>query len=501
MNFVSSRHFSRPVPRFSCLLSALGVALAAAVVIGCGGSSGSGSPVRFLSGNTAVVVLASSTANDQISVFNMTLSSLTLTSQSGKTVTVFSTPQSAEYMHLNGSAEPLTTVSVPQDVYTSATATFGNGPYPFPICVAQNTAAHELLTNGSIASFSTPPDVTVNLPAPIAVIGASMGLVLDLQVSKSVSSFSCVPATNGAASITPTFNLTPVVIAAQPTNSTNGKATGLYGLISTVSSGGTSFSVTGADGPKWQVSSSSGTVFQGVTGASQLAAGMPVDMDVAIQPDGSLLATRVAVYDTNATSLTLVKGPVIQMAGSQPTLFVLSAEYEGPLLAGLGSSSPIPFNFGNTVFQTSGQLTNVQSLPFTASFKATNMVDGQNVFVSTHALTISGGPAYQPATTMTLLPQTIDGTVSAVSSSGNFTAYTVTLAPYDLFTDLAVQAGQTTLLNHPNSVVVYADSNTTQLLNTTPMDVGSVLRFSGLVFNDHGTLRMDCAQIDDGVAE
>ena len=469
MNFVSSRHFARPVPRFSCLLSALGVALAATVVIGCGGSSGSGS-VTPLKGSTAVVVLASSTANDQISSFNLTLSSLTLTSQSGKTVTVFSTPQTAEYMHLNGSVEPLTTVSVPQDVYTSATATLG--PSGYPTCVGLEPGGG-LLTNGSIGGYRTQSDVTVNLPAPITVTGTTMGLALDLQVSKSVSPFSCVPPTNGAASITPTFNLTPVVIAAQPTNSTNGMATGLYGLIATVNSGGTSFSVTGADGPKWQVSSSSSTVFQGVTSASQLAAGMPVDMDMAIQADGSLLATRVAVYDTNATSLTLVKGPVIQMAGSQPTLFVLSAEYEGPLLAGLGSSSPIAFNFGNTVFQTSGQLTNVQSLPF---------------------------PAYEPATTMALLPQTIDGTVSAVSSSGNFTTYTVTLAPYDLFPDLAVQAGQTTLLNHPNSVVVYVDSNT-QMLNTTPADVGSVLRFSGLVFNDQGTLRMDCAQINDGVAE
>lgn len=26
-------------------------------------------------------------------------------------------------------------------------------------------------------------------------------------------------------------------------------------------------------------------------------------------------------------------------------------------------------------------------------------------------------------------------------------------------------------------------------------------RFCGLVFNDNGTLRMDCAQINDGVAE
>jgi len=105
-----------------------------------------------------------------------------------------------------------------------------------------------------------------------------------------------------------------------------------------------------------------------------------------------------------------------------------------------------------------------------------------------------------PATTIALLPQTINGTVSAIGSEGGFTTYTVTLAPYDLFPTLAVQGGQTTLLMSPNTVLVYADSDT-QMLNTSPIAVGSVARFYGLVFNDNGTLRMDCAQINDGVAE
>ncbi len=141
-------------------------------------------------------------------------------------------------------------------------------------------------------------------------------------------------------------------------------------------------------------------------------------------------------------------------------------------------------------------MANVSTLPFTASFNIANAVGGQNIFVTTHS-TINS--PYQ-ATTATLLPQTINGTVSAVSSSGSFTTYTVSLAAYDLFPNLAVQPGQATLLTNPGSVVVYVDSNT-QMLNTTPLAVGGVLRFNGLVFNDNGTLRMDCAQINDGVAE
>ena len=92
------------------------------------------------------------------------------------------------------------------------------------------------------------------------------------------------------------------------------------------------------------------------------------------------------------------------------------------------------------------------------------------------------------------------GTVSAIGSEGGFTTYAVTLAPYDLFPALALQPDQSAVLTSPNTVIVYADSNT-QMLNTNPIAVGSVVRFYGLVFNDKCTLRMDCAQIDNGVAE
>ena len=75
---------------------------------------------------------------------------------------------------------------------------------------------------------------------------------------------------------------------------------------------------------------------------------------------------------------------------------------------------------------------------------------------------------------------------------------TVNLASYDLFSTLAVQAGQTTLLNDPGEMEVYVDSST-QLPNSQSLAPGGTFRFYGLVFNDHGTLRMDCAQVSNGV--
>jgi hypothetical protein len=65
--------------------------------IGISTSCGSGTtPPPKLSGNTSVTVLLASTANDQLTRFAVGLQTLTLTSQSGKTVTLLSSQQSSE---------------------------------------------------------------------------------------------------------------------------------------------------------------------------------------------------------------------------------------------------------------------------------------------------------------------------------------------------------------------------------------------------------------------
>jgi hypothetical protein len=467
------------------------------ITTGCG-SSGT-TPPKF-SGNTEVVVLASSTANDQLVQFSVTLKSLTLTSQSGQTVSLLATPASDEFMHLNGHVEPLVTVSVPQGIYTSAAAMVSGA---FPACAGQS--AGSILMDEALGGLNGVTAAAISPEQPITVTGSAMGLVLDLQVAQTAPfNGGCSNSLTGAVTITPTFSLTPITIAAQPTNSANGKVLGVEGLISSVSANGSGFTASalysmneGTIAPAWPVSVSGGTVFQGVGSTSALTVGMPVDMDLVIEPDGSLLATRVAVYDTDTTSLSLAFGPpmVIYPSGSYqavyPVMDTLEVEQDGQLTSLFGI-----YSLNGATPHISGQLANLDSLPFPATFDLANMVDGQNIWFSTHA------PAgvFQPLVTITLLPQTIDGTVSAISSEGNFTTYTVTLAPYDLFPNLAVQPGQTTLLTNPNTVVVYADSNT-QMLNSSAVSVGGLFRFYGLVFNDNSTLRMDCAQMNDGVAE
>jgi hypothetical protein len=478
--------------RPSTLLSIATMALIAALTAGCGGSGGMGSTFN---GNTTVVVLASSTANDQLSSFTVFIQSLTLTSKSGATVNLLATPVSEEFIHLNGHVEPIATLSIPQGDYVSASATF---ELSAPVCHGQATGEDmtDWLTGG--------PSGTINLAQPITVTGEAMGLVLDLQVSEYPEACPTQTEFVTAPPVTATFNLAPLTIAAQPTNSANGSAVGLQGTIASVNSAGAGITVNGlVDGqtpPLWQADLNGSTVFQGVSGASQLTAGLPVNMDLTIQPDGSFLATRVEVISTDITALTLASGTLINVYSSPPVGFFTDDSQEG-YLPWTGVGSGLGFvNFGNAQFQISGQFENLASLPFTASFNAANMVVGQNLTITTQATADEGGPAYYPATTMTLATQTIDGTVSAISSEGNFTTYTVTLAPYDLFPQFAVQPGQTTLLTNPSTVVVYADSST-QMLNSMAVSAGRPFRFYGLVFNDNGTLRMDCAQVNDGVTE
>jgi hypothetical protein len=204
----------------------------------------------------------------------------------------------------------------------------------------------------------------------------------------------------------------------------------------------------------------------------------------------------VAVLDADTTNLVVNSGPLMQVAAAVPVLQQGNQLEQGSETLVTGWPT---YSFGNTTFATWGGLTNTATLPFGASFNGANMVAGQMTSITSHVTSVGQYPTYVPAGVMTLMPQTIDGTVSAMATVGNFTEYTVTLAPYDVFPQFAVQSGQTTQLTNPQEVVVYADKNT-QMLNSSAAGAGTVLRFTGVVFNDGGTLRMDCSQVLDGVA-
>lgn len=456
-----------------------------AFLAGCG----AGTTPSIAAKGTNISVLAASTLNDAVSSYTIGINNLTLISSSGAKVTLISAPVRAEFTHLNGTGEPITTVQVPPGTYTSADISVGDYS---TLCVRLSDAGG--LQGNGILGVGQPANVSINLPQPVTVTADSMDITLDLSLNGTCESQAARQA----------FALVAGNNVAQPIDSSPGKLTALQGVIKSLSTSGTSFTVTSLEGlddqagvsPAWTVAADSSTAFQGVSGPSGLLKGMPVEMDATVQADGSLLASRIAVYDTQTDNLTLWSGPLMSVDKAGQTVTALGRISAGPI----GGGQMTPLDASQAKFQISGQFSNLSSLPFSPSFNASNMVPGQTVDLTFHQASYPSGNNLPAISTLTLVPQTMNGTITATGTSGGFTTYTVWLATNDLFPSLSFQYGGNNLLSTPRVVVVYVDANT-QTLNGQPLAVGNLLRFNGLVFNDHGVLRMDCGQVKDGVAE
>lgn len=455
---------------------------------GTGGGSGTGGPVP--GETTHVMLLISGTANDRFAVFGASIQGLTLTNSSGSTVPLVSTTERAEFIHVNGTAEPFLDVTVPQDTYTSATITI---PYGYFTYLFLNTSSQsETVSTDADESNVTVPS-TVTLVAPLAIQGSNMVLELTLLAAQSGSySSQTQPSTY---TITPTFTLTPVTLAGAPTNAQNGALQNLNGEVTAV--GADSFTVSFPDDSNlfapanvsFTFNTASTTAFQGLAGFSAISNGMLLNFDAAIQSDGTMTATRVATLDAGAQNVMV--GPVIQSAAqspavAQPSVSVLGGQQQGvDFTAEPTSFAPFTLPPGAT-WQVAPQISNTSSLPFNAVFDFNGLFEGQMVAATSGSLSNSGG--YITGRTMTLMPQTIDGTVTTVSSSGNFTVYTLQLNPLDTIP----------ALGGPSAVEVYVAPGTVGAGNVTAA-VGETLRSTGVIFNDSGTLRMDCTQLNEGV--
>jgi hypothetical protein len=477
-----------------------GLALTTALLLAGCGSGGSNSPTVApppYAVTTQVTLALGSAANDRLAEYDVTFQGVTLTSQSGHTVTLLSAAQSAEFIHVNGASEPMLTVAVPQDTYTAATVTISSASATcLSLASAGGILANTFSDNGLVAG-----SVTVTVPKPITISGMGQGLLLNLQVSQSAQFSNCAGGPGTTYAFTPTFALSAFDLPSQEPTASSVLPT-LSGQIVGFSSAPESLQLTlaqqSAPSAPIAVLIDANTVLQGF---STLNSGLPlglmfalVQVDGSLQADGSVLASRISLADL--TELDVQEGPILTVDSAVPYLTMY------PLMEqGVDKRINVEiFDFSSASFRIGGQITNLSALPFTPSFTSANVVAGQNVYISSPAFNTVAPPNYNGvATTITLEPQTINGTIVATAMSGGFTVYTVQLAAYDLFPALAVQPGQTTRLGAPTTVHAYVDANTQQF-STAPPTNGAVLRFFGLVFNDGGTLRMDCERIDDGVA-
>ena len=407
--------------------------------------------------------------SSQLLSFELTINSITLTDTAGKTVSVLTNPERIEATHLNGVSEPLLTLALAQDTYTAAVIGYSNPEATYLNPNGTNTVVEYSNTNSGT--------VTVNLTTPITIDNTTTSLSVDLLLAQSVT------ISGGTITINPAFNVTSVPVASQPTNDHNGKEDGVKGTIAALNMSANSLTVQSADGASLAVAVNASTQYDGVSGLSALGVGMLAELDVATQSDGSLLATRIEIED--ASTHDELEGSVVKVSGSPATSFqmVLRQQLGADLsTSNLGTVYSITVNSG-TVFKTSNRFGEDQTFPFSAAFNASTIFAGQNVTVVTP--TVAGATA--AAAIVMLQQQTVAGTVSAISSIGGYTVYTVTLAPTDILTSFT---GAT-------SVMVFTNGNT-QMVNSAALAVGSSARFHGLLFNPGGVLTMISGEAGDG---
>jgi hypothetical protein len=225
---------------------------------------------------------------------------------------------------LNGQAAPFLTAMVPQDTYTSATLTYSYTQFTHLRLNA--SGALETVTDAVGGVNSIPQTASVNLPAPLAIHGSAMAVSLDLQVSASATFTDQGAGQQDTYAITPTFTLTPVA----PTAQSQVRVAGVDGLVASINTASNSRSLVIDNafnnpsfpvGATFAVATNASTVYQGIGNFSALAAGMIANLDLTLQSDGSLLATRIEVDGLNATNV--LTGPVGTVFGGQSEIVEL----------------------------------------------------------------------------------------------------------------------------------------------------------------------------------
>lgn len=456
--------------RLTRMLSFAGIfALAAGLVSGCSNSVSPNTVTTVTTPAVAVPVLITDAPNDQLLSFSLTINTITLTDTAGKTYSVLSTPTTEEITHLNGIQAPLVTASLAADTYVSGTITFSN-----PAITYVSSSGAAVVASPVLATTS----YTFTFPTPFTVSNSNTSLVVDLLAGQSVT------ISGTTVTVSPVFALKPTPPATTvPPQSQNG--TGMQQLATVVSVSGTSVTLEPGSGPNFTVTTNSSTILQGFTSLSALTAGQIVQVDFILQSGGVYLATRIQLPPPppNGAATNLLGGPVTSVG---------SGSFKMALMQALGPNAPVSATAvslftvttnSSTNFAISPQFVTLTGLPFTPSFTSANLTAGQNVGVI--ATGVSGNTG--TASTVYLMPQTVDGTVTAIAPSGAYTAYTYTLASGSAFATLS---GATT-------ITVYTGSSTAPPPPTATgaappaITVGSTVRFNGIILNlGNGTFAM-----------
>jgi len=407
------------------------IALAAALMVGCGSNGGSSSVPDSIPQSGQVVTFGTDAPICDVESFIATITSATLVPQGGgSSVALVSstTPATVDFARLTEFTNILSTASVAPGMYNQLQMTLTN-----PQLIAINTSASPP-TPLAIPTTLTATNFTITInPALVVSSSTTTGITMDFNLRKSLQ----VDA-NGqvTGTVDPQITVTPNTLS----GSTVGEADSLYGIVQSTStanlpSGFTgSFALTVADGtgPTFTILSNSDTVFEGdgVTDFSDLTANTFVEVDAIVNTSGQIIAETVDSEEQTSPSSqkSAFLGKVIKVnqdGSGNATSFTLLVNDEIPSLNG-----SVPLHSGLSVALTSStkyfanwQHWNRQA--FTFSPQTLGVAERVAVF----GVLGSGSPPTMTANRVFLRPRNVMGnfnTLQAAESDGVTGGFTMT---------------------------------------------------------------------------
>lgn len=466
----------------------------AALLVGCSG--GMSSPNQPLSPN---MVQASLTIHDNppmgvtVLSFDIDVTGAELQPSGSGTqpVSMLSEPEDIELEHLQTESALLASRSVPTGTYSSLMVSFAN-----PRMTIQNQTPNTLrlgsqscltqqicefdpkLNQSSVTAQGSPFPITLTMNSPVV-------LKMDFNVDASVQP--------GDLSITPMVS----VVQVPTTNSTGQQDEEDVEVVGTITSvGQTSFNVqSGMNGPSFTIATDGNTQFDFGTSCSManfscLKVGQIVAVEAKMQPDGSLLAFEVKLFQPpNQISF----AGTITSVGSGGTSFqivLFDEEAFGGEMGSFSMGSPLTVNLATpTAFSVD---TGGFMLPTGLSFMTpADLIAGQKVRLHPTGLP-SGMP---PNVTVTvdqvqLEPSDITGTITAINTGSNPETFTLGNLP-SFFTGAGIMSIQVDVLT--NTQFETEEDQMTSGLSS--FKTGDTVSVRGLLFNTMTTPTMAAEKV------
>ena len=459
----------------------------AALLVGCSG--GMTSPNQPVTPNT---VQASLTIHDNppmgVTVLSFDIDVTGAELQPSETgtqpVSMLSEPEDIELEHLQTESALLASRSVPTGTYSSLMVSFAN-----PRMTIQNQTPNTLmlgsqscltqqicefdpkLNQSSVTVQGSPFPITLTMNSPVV-------LKMDFNVDTSVQ--------QSDLSITPTVSLVQV----PTTNSTGQQDEEDVEVVGTITSlGQTTFNVqSGMNGPSFTIATDSNTQFDFGTSCSTanfscLKVGQIVAVEAKMQPDGSLLAFEVKLFQPpNQISFA---GTITSVSGTSFQIVLFDEEAFGGEMGSFSMGSPLTINLATpTAFSVD---TGGFMLPLGLSFMSpADLMAGQKVRLHPTGLP-SGMP---PNVTVTvdqvqLEPSDITGTITAINTGSNPETFTLGNLPA-FFQNAKIMSIQVDVLSNTR----FETEEDHMVSGLSSFKIGDTVSVRGLLFNTMTTPTM-----------